>query len=243
MPFRGQSISFGRLACGVSAATIVAALVNCASIPTGRDGTSSGTLSAKTNSPSPVRARLSRITLLAAAQGTYIDQVLLDRDSTLERWSPRITTPLKVWIDTSDVISGVQAGFPAAVRSAFTEWASTGIPLNVEYVNTPGVADIRVRWIDHLNHKTGSTTWRTDRGGWMLAGDITLATHISDGQPLDARGMRAIALHETGHALGLSHSKDPGDVMAALVHVDGISITDRSTIRLIYSMPAGPVHY
>jgi predicted Zn-dependent protease len=183
------------------------------------------------------------MTLLAAAQGTYIDQVLLDRDSTLERWSPRVTTPLKVWIDTSDVITGVQAGFPAAVRSAFKEWASTGIPLNVEYVNTAGAADIRVRWIDHLNRKTGSTTWRTDRGGWMLAGDITLATHISDGQPLDARGMRAIALHETGHALGLSHSKDPGDVMAALVHVDGISITDRNTIRLLYSMPAGPVHY
>ena len=183
------------------------------------------------------------MTLLAAAQGTYIDQVLLDRDSTLERWSPRVTTPLKVWIDTSEVITGVQAAFPAAVRSAFKEWAGTGIPLNVEYVNTPGAADIRVRWIDHLNRKTGSTTWRTDRAGWMLAGDITLATHISDGQPLDARGMRAIALHETGHALGLSHSKDPGDVMAALVHVDGISITDRNTIRLLYSMPAGPVHY
>ena len=182
------------------------------------------------------------MTLLAAAQGTYIDQVLLDRDSTLERWSPRVTAPLRVWIDTSDVITGVQAGFPAAVRAAFKEWASTGIPLNVEYVNTPGSADIRVRWIDHLNHKTGSTTWRTDRSGWMLAGDITLATHISDGQPLDARGMRAIALHETGHALGLSHSKDPGDVMAGLVHVDGISITDRNTIRLLYSMPAGPVH-
>jgi predicted Zn-dependent protease len=242
MPFRGQSISFGRIAAAFSAAIVVAGLVNCASIPTtGRDGTSSGTLSAS-NSPSPVRARLSRMTLLAAAQGTYIDQVLLDRDSTLERWSPRVTAPLRVWIDTSDVITGVQAGFPAAVRAAFKEWASTGIPLNIEYVNTPGSADIRVRWIDHLNHKTGSTTWRTDRSGWMLAGDITLATHISDGQPLDARGMRAIALHETGHALGLSHSKDPGDVMAALVHVDGISITDRNTIRLLYSMPAGPVH-
>lgn len=189
----------------------------------------------------PVRARLSRITLLAAAQGTYIDQVLLDRDSTIERWAPRVMTPLRIWIDSSDVIAGAQAGFPAAVRAAFAEWESTGIPLRVQYVSSPGDADIRVRWIEHLNHKTGSTTWRTDRGGWMLAGDITLATHISDGQPLDGRGMRAIALHETGHALGLSHSKDPGDVMAALVHVDGISVTDRNTIRLIYSTPAGPV--
>ena len=167
--------------------------------------------------------------------------MLLDRDSTLERWSPRVTAPLRVWIDTSDVITGVQAGFPAAVRAAFKEWASTGIPLNIEYVNTPGSADIRVRWIDHLNHKTGSTTWRTDRSGWMLAGDITLATHISDGASLDARGMRAIALHEVGHALGLSHSNDPHDIMAPLVRVDDLSLTDRNTIRLLYSLPAGHV--
>jgi predicted Zn-dependent protease len=243
MPYRGQLHSLGRLAAALSAAAIVVALVNCASVPTtGRDGTVSGTVAAKTKAPMPVRARLSRTTLLAASEGTYIDQVLLDRDSTIERWSPKVTTPLKVWIDSSDVITGVQAGFPAAVRAAFTDWSGTGIPLKVEYVDNAGAADIRVRWIEHLNHKTGSTTWRTDRAGWMMAGDITLATHISDGQPLDARGMRAIALHETGHALGLSHSKDPGDVMAALVHVDGISVTDRNTIRLIYSMPAGPVH-
>jgi hypothetical protein len=242
MPSRGKLLSFGRVAASLSAATIVVALVNCASIPVmGRDGTSNGSVSDKANAPMPVRARVSRTTLLASAQGTYIDQVLLDRDSTLERWSPRVTTPLKVWIDSSDVLSGVQAGFPQAVRTAFKDWAGTGIPLRVQYVNTPGAADIRVRWIEHLNHKTGSTTWRTDRGGWMLAGDITLATHISDGQPLDARGMRAIALHETGHALGLSHSKDPGDVMAPLVHVDAISVTDRNTIQLIYSTTAGPV--
>jgi len=242
MPYRGHLLSFGRVAAGLFAATSIATLVNCASVPaSGRDGTLSGTVSDKTNAPTPVRARVSRISLLAAAQGTYIDQLLIDRDSTLERWSPRVTAPLKVWIDSSDVLSGVPSGFPSAVRAAFKEWAGTGIPLRVQYVSTPGAADIRVRWIEHLNHKTGSTTWRTDHNGWMLAGDITLATHISDGQPLDARGMRAIALHETGHALGLSHSKDPGDVMAPLVHVDGISVTDRNTIALLYSMPAGPV--
>ena len=76
----------------------------------------------------------------------------------------------------------------------------------------------------------------------MLAGDITLATHISDGQSLDARGMRAIALHETGHALGLSHSGESTDVMAALVRVDGLSAPDRNTIRLLYTYQAGPVH-
>jgi len=70
---------------------------------------------------------------------------------------------------------------------------------------------------------------------------VASATHISDGQSLDARGMRAIALHETGHALGLSHSGEASDIMAALVRVDGLSAQDRNTIKLLYSYPAGPV--
>jgi hypothetical protein len=37
----------------------------------------------------------------------------------------------------------------------------------------------------------------------------------------------------------LSHSADPNDIMAALVHVDSISQVDRNTIRLIYTLPAG----
>jgi predicted Zn-dependent protease len=71
--------------------------------------------------------------------------------------------------------------------------------------------------------------------------EITLATHISNGAPLDDRGMRAIALHEVGHALGLSHSTDAHDIMAPLVRVDDLSEPDRSTIKLLYSLPAGRV--
>jgi len=66
--------------------------------------------------------------------------------------------------------------------------------------------------------------------------------HASDGHPLDSRGMRAIALHEVGHALGLSHSLNERDIMAPLVRVDGLSEQDRGTIKLLYSLPAGQVH-
>jgi predicted Zn-dependent protease len=222
----------------VAASTAVGGALSCAVFPsTGRDGTLGSTLSSSSG-----RLGLTRGEILAAAPGTYIDQLLADRDSTLERWAEHVDKPLRVWIDSGTTIRGAQAGYPAAVRAALRDWSSTGIPLRFVYVGSPRSADIRVRWIDYLKRKTGSTTWRTDRGGWMLAGDITLATHISDGQALDARGMRAIALHEIGHALGLSHSDDPSDVMAALVRVDSLSTQDRNTIRLLYTLPAGPVH-
>jgi len=187
-----------------------------------------------------LRATLDEV--MSGAPGTYIDRLLDDRDSTIERWPARAGDVVHIWVDSAaDCLTGIQAVYPAAVRAAFHEWAATGIPLTFAYVPSPGQADIRVHWTDHLAKKTGSTTWRTDRNGWLLSGDITLATHISDGASLDARGMRAIALHEVGHALGLSHSNDPHDIMAPLVRVDDLSLTDRNTIRLLYSLPAGHV--
>ena len=87
----------------------------------------------------------------------------------------------------------------------------------------------------------GTTTWRTNGTGWMLGGEITLATHVSDGRPLDRMSARMIALHEIGHLIGLSHSADPGDIMAALVRVEMPTLADVATARLLYAFPAGRV--
>lgn len=226
------------------AAITASGLVNCATYASsGHDGTMSGTLSpASATRPISLvirdRATINEILTLGSAN-TYISQVLAERDSTIERWPQHIEEPLRVWIDSSDALAGEQTAFPRAVRTAFDEWSSTGIPLRFTYVESPRDADVRVRWTDHLEHKTGSTTWRTDRHGVLLGSDITLATHISDGHALDARGMRAIALHEVGHALGLSHSPNAMDIMASLVRVDSLSGEDARTIRLIYELPTG----
>lgn len=227
--------SVGRLL--VVAVAMTAGISNCATFGA-HDSTLDGTLSSKSFAS---RARATLNAIRSAATGTYIEQLLVDRDSTLERWPDRQLVPLRVWIDSTKTVTGDQAGFPAAVRGAITQWAATGIPVRFAYVGSARDADIRVRWTEYLEKKTGSTTWRTDRTGFLTRGDITLATHMGDGRILDARGMRAIALHEMGHALGLSHSTDPTDVMAPLVRVDALSAPDRETIKLLYSLPAGPI--
>ncbi len=224
--------SLGRVLAAGLAGLALMGLMNCAPFrPSTRDGILSAAFAP--------RALLEDV--LSAAPGTYIDRILVDRDSTIERWSDHVRRPLHIWIDSSSAMTGVQSHFPAVVRAAFSAWAETGIPVRFLYVGSARDADVRIRWTDHLDHKTGSTTWRTDRGGWLLNSDITLATHLSDGHPLDARGMRAIALHEVGHALGLSHSTDANDIMAPLVRVDSLSVPDRSTIKLLYSLPAGHI--
>jgi predicted Zn-dependent protease len=237
MLFRRHQITVNRLV--TVAATIVAALAasNCASLAS---GTHDGTLGSLTSLASVRTASVSEVML--GSNGTYIQRLLADRDSTFERWQDSTVQPVRVWIDSGSTVSGEQSCFPAAVREAFSEWSTTGIPLQFVYVARPGDADIRVRWTEHLDRKTGSTTWRTDHSGWMTVSEITLATHISSGNALDARGMRAIALHEVGHALGLSHSIDAHDIMAPLVRVDDLSATDRNTIKFLYSLPAGHVH-
>jgi hypothetical protein len=176
----------------------------------------------------------SRVDVLNRASGTYIAQLLHERDSTLSRWQPRVNDPIRVWVEPSST-----EHFADRVRDAFGEWTAIGLPLRFVFVDRARDAEIRVRWTDRLERKTGNTVWRVDRSGWMQGSDVLLATHLGDGRPLDARSLRAIALHEIGHAIGLAHSDDRHDVMAPLIRVASLSGGDRATARLLYTLPAG----
>src|SRR5262249_5725425 len=162
MQQRRSVLALGRVAGIMGTAIVAAAALNCSAYTaSGRDGSLDGFTE-------PRRASgefISREAVLSAAAGTYIDQVLADRDSTIERWPARVAMPIRVWIDSSSLCDGPQASFPAAVRSAFNTWQTAGIPIRFSFIPASRDADIRVHWIAHLDHKTGSTTWRTDRNG------------------------------------------------------------------------------
>src|ERR1700754_3921046 len=87
-----------------------------------------------------------RVDVLRAAGGTYIAQVLAERDSTLSRWPSRLTNPIRVWIEPSSML-----GFDERVRAAFGEWIDAGLPLRFAFVERARDAEIRVRWTDRLD--------------------------------------------------------------------------------------------
>ena len=184
--------------------------------------------------PSEMRRRVSE-----SAEGTYIEQMLVARDSAMTRWPDRTTRPLRVWVQRP-ALEGWTEEFYGAVQTAFDTWMEVGIPMHVSFVVDSASADVRVKFRDKFaSGISGKTVWSRDAYWWLLNGEIELALAHPSGGYVDAHQMRAIALHEVGHLLGLDHTESTDHIMAPKVRVRDLSDGDRATVRLLYSMPAG----
>jgi hypothetical protein len=174
--------------------------------------------------------------------GTYLGEVLTGRDSALARWPERISRPVRVWVGSGQRLPGWKPEFESRVRSAFEEWARLGIPVHFTFVLDSAGADVHVSWVSAFEEPiSGKTLWARDKHWWIVKAGITLALHHNGGEALDSRAIKAIALHEIGHMLGLDHTADTSNIMTARVRVRELSEADRATIRLLYSLPPGSV--
>ena len=186
-------------------------------------------------SPIDLRRRLAQ-----GADGTYINDLLAARDSAVVRWPDRVLRPLRVWIAEDAPLSGWNPDFVPAIRDAFDTWSTTGIPVHFTYIADSASADVHVRFIERFaTGISGKTLWSRVRAWWLISSDIQLAVAHPGGGAVSPPQMRAIALHEVGHLLGLDHASHPDHIMSARIRVRELTDADRATVRLLYSVPAG----
>lgn len=186
------------------------------------------------------RARIPSASLADADNDSYLGDLLRQHDSTLSRWPDRTEVPLAVWIQPRSDVPNWSASLVTAVTDAFAVWEDTGIPVRFLFVDDALAADVSVRWIDRFDEPiSGTTAWSRDDGWWITDARVTLAVHQRHGPALDAEAMRALALHEIGHVLGLDHASDSAYIMSPRVRVRTLTSADRATVRRLYQLPPG----
>lgn len=184
--------------------------------------------------------QIARARLRDGEAGTYIPEILLERDSALARWHDRPLVPVTVWVQAAPQIDDWNDDYIRSVADAFRSWDAVELPIRFKVVADSEAAEVHVTWIDRFDAPiSGRTRWSRDDNWWIVNASIMLAVHHQHGEVLDKAAMKAMALHEVGHLLGLDHTSDPGSIMAPRVRVRDLTAVDKATIRLLYTVPAG----
>lgn len=146
--------------------------------------------------------------------------------------------PITIWVDRTAPWSSERE---AAALQGFSRWESA-LPNQVrfQFVSNPDQADIRLEFVlqSELGGRTVGLTSSTFEvvTGRMIDAQIQLAIDSPDSNDsYTAADLRATAVHEMGHALGIAgHSPEIADVMYFANRLEELTLADVNTLRTAY---------
>jgi hypothetical protein len=152
-------------------------------------------------------------------------------------WKENQYDYVRVWIAPGTDVPLSRPDNRYLVRDAFHEWSAAGAPVHFVFVADSALADVRVIWRDSLPEaRAGQVTRYTDNTGWLRSATIELSTRSMSGKSQKSSTVHAVALHEVGHLLGLEHSDDERDIMAAWVTSSTLTDRDVLLMRALYGV-------
>lgn len=179
-----------------------------------------------------------RALVAAAETGSYLGAMLVEDSGAVARWRKR-AEPIRVWVEPHSSSQGFSPELIAPARRGFTAWNELELGVQFAIVEDSTQADVHVTWSDRMpKAQQIGTTFRMAGGhGWIVFAHVMLSTSY------DIYTVQNTARHEAGHVLGLGHSPDARDIMAAKTEGRQYLLTDadRRTARILYSLPPGEI--
>ena len=170
--------------------------------------------------------------------GSYLAAMLAEDGGIVSRWHER-AEPIRVWVQPQSSEAGFSPDLIGPTRRAFTAWNEVDIGVAFELVDDSTQADVHVTWRARMPkaRQLGTTFRMTGGMGWIAFAHVQLSTAY------DIYTVQNAARHEAGHVLGLDHSPEVRDIMAAETEGRQYQLTDRdrATALALYRLPPGRI--